>query len=151
LALLCAGQSSTLTGTLAGQITMEGFVKLRLRPWVRRLLTRLLALIPAVVTILLLGERSKMNLLVLGPGVLSLQLPFAVVPLLQYTGDRRRMGEFANPLWVRILGWVCVTIIVALNAYLVTDQIGEWIEDVGPYAVWLWLTVVPIAAGCGLL
>jgi manganese transport protein len=151
LALLCSGQSSTLTGTLAGQITMEGFVKLRLRPWVRRLLTRLLAIVPAVIVILVVGERSMMNLLVLSQVVLSLQLPFAVVPLLQCTSDRRRMGEFANPLWVRILGWVCLTIIVALNAYLIADQVGDWIEAAGPYAIWLELTVVPLIGGCGLL
>jgi manganese transport protein len=151
IALLCSGQSSTLTGTLAGQVVMEGFVRIRIRPWIRRLLTRLLAIVPAFLTILLAGESKMMFLLILSQVVLSLQLSFAVVPLLQFTGDRRRMGEFANPAWVKVLGWIVAGVIIALNAYLVADTIGDWLESAGPYAIWLQLTVIPIAVGCGLL
>jgi len=154
IALLCSGQSSTLTGTLAGQVVMEGFVHLRIRPWIRRLLTRLVAIVPAGLAIVLVGESSMMDLLILSQVVLSLQLPFAIIPLLHFTSDRRRMGEFVNPRWVRVLGWVAATIIIALNGYLVYDQIGDWItaiEASGGSPWWLEVTVVPIVAGCGLL
>lgn len=151
LALLCSGQSSTLTGTLAGQIVMEGFLELRLRPWVRRLLTRLVAIVPAVVALLYVGPASMTSLLVLSQVILSLQLPFAVVPLLHFTSDPARMGEFASPRWVRILGWICVTIIVALNGHLVIDQVGDWVTGAGEYGVWVALLLYPLVAGCGLL
>jgi manganese transport protein len=151
IALLASGQSSTITGTLAGQVVMEGFVHLRIRPWVRRLLTRLLAIGPALAAIALVGEKSMMDLLVLSQVVLSLQLPFAVVPLVQLTSDRRRMGEFVNPVWVQGLGWVTAAVIILLNGYLVSSQIGEWVSAAGPYAVWLGLTVFPAAFGCELL
>jgi manganese transport protein len=150
-ALLCSGQSSTLTGTLAGQIVMEGFLELRLRPWVRRLLTRLIAIGPALAVLLLpRGQDFSMtDLLVLSQVILSLQLPFAVVPLLHFTSDARRMGEFANPRWVRILGWLCVTIIVILNGHLVLDQVGDWVE--GVHGFWLALVLYPPIVGCALL
>jgi manganese transport protein len=150
IALLCSGQSSTLTGTLAGQVVMEGFVHVRLRPWIRRLLTRLLAIIPALVAIVIVGEQSMMDLLILSQVVLSLQLPFAVIPLLQFTSDRNRMAEFVNPRWVRFLGWMVAGIIIALNGYLVADIIVDWIRDAGPYALWVEVLVIPIAVGCGL-
>ena len=102
--LLAAGQSSTLTGTLAGQVVMEGFVNLRMRPWTRRLVTRLLAIVPAVITVVVFGADQMTNLLVVSQVVLSLQLPFAVVPLLHFTNERARMGEFANPRWVQRAG-----------------------------------------------
>ena len=105
IALLCSGQSSTLTGTLAGQIVMEGFLNLRIRPWLRRLITRTMAIIPAALTIYFLGEKGTYSLLILSQVILSLQLSFAVLPLVQFTGDRKRMGEFASPTWVRILAW----------------------------------------------
>ena len=128
IALLCAGQSSTLTGTLAGQIIMEGYLDLKIAPWLRRLITRSLALIPAVLTIMLAGDRATQHLLVLSQVVLSLQLAFAVIPLIHFTSDRRNMGEFATPIWGRVLAWASATIIVALNAKLVSDKIVEWVD-----------------------
>ena len=125
-ALLLSGQSSTLTGTLAGQIVMEGFVSIRLRPWLRRLITRLVAIVPAVVMIMITGEGATYPLLILSVVVLSLQLPFAVLPLIQFTSDRARMGEFTNKLWVRVLAWAAAAIIVSLNLRLATQQFGEW-------------------------
>jgi manganese transport protein len=125
-ALLLSGQSSTLTGTLAGQIVMEGFVNIRLRPWLRRLITRLVAIVPAVIAISLSGEGATYPLLILSQVVLSLQLPFAVLPLIQFTSDRVRMGEFSSRLWVRILAWIAAAIIVSLNLRLATQQFEEW-------------------------
>ena len=106
VALLCAGQSSTLTGTMAGQIVMEGFLNFRMRPWLRRLITRTLAVVPAALTILSTGEKGAYKLLILSQVILSMQLPFAVIPLIHFTSDRKRMGEFANAEWVRALAWV---------------------------------------------
>lgn len=117
-ALLASGQNSTLTGTLAGQIVMEGFLNLRLAPWLRRLITRLLAIVPAVIVIGVMGEGQVTNLLILSQVVLSFQLPFAVVPLVMFTSDPRKMGEFANGRWVAALAWVVTAAIVALNAEL---------------------------------
>jgi len=151
VALLAAGQSSTLTGTLAGQVVMEGFLDFRMRPWMRRLVTRLLAIVPALLTILYFGAGQMTNLLVASQVVLSLQLPFAVVPLLQFTKERARMGEFANPRWVRVLGWAAACVIIALNAYLIWWQIGMWITAAGSRAIWVELTVIPVAIACGLL
>ena len=105
IALLCAGQSSTLTGTLAGQIVMEGYLHLRIAPWLRRLMTRLIALMPAVVVIALAGERSTQQLLILSQVILSLQLSFAVIPLIHFTSNRRNMGAFATPWWGQVLAW----------------------------------------------
>jgi manganese transport protein len=118
VALLCSGQNATLTGTLAGQIVMEGFVNIRLRPWLRRLLTRLLALIPAVITVSLYGEQGTGALLILSQVILSLQLSFAVFPLVMFTGDRHRMGEFVAPVWMRSLAWCVAVIIATLNVWL---------------------------------
>jgi len=118
LALLLSGQNSTLTGTLAGQIVMEGFVRLRLKPWLRRLVTRLLAILPALVTILLLGEGSTTNLLIFSQVILSCQLPFAVVPLVIFTSNRRIMKEFVNPPWLKVLSGSVATLIVGLNLWL---------------------------------
>jgi manganese transport protein len=131
IALLCAGQSSTLTGTLAGQIVMEGFLHLRIAPWLRRLITRLIALIPAVVVIGLAGERSTQQLLVLSQVVLSLQLSFAVIPLIHFTSNRRNMGAFATPWWGQVLAWGVAGVIVALNGKLVFDQVSSWVELAG--------------------
>jgi manganese transport protein len=121
LALLLSGQNATLTGTLAGQIVMEGFLNLRLRPWLRRLITRLLAIIPAIVVIVLYGERGTGALLILSQVVLSLQLPFAVFPLVMFTSDRRKMGAFVAPLWMRLLAWPVALVIAILNAWLLVQ------------------------------
>jgi manganese transport protein len=118
VALLFAGQNATLTGTLAGQIVMEGFLNIRLRPWLRRLITRLVAIIPALITVILYGERGTGQLIVLSQVVLSLQLPFAVFPLVMFTGDRSKMGELVAPLWMRALAWPVAVVIALLNAWL---------------------------------
>jgi manganese transport protein len=118
VALLCSGQNATLTGTLAGQIVMEGFINLRIRPWLRRLVTRLIAIIPAVAVIAIYGDSGTGPLIILSQVVLSLQLPFAVFPLVMFTNDPHRMGPFANPLWVKVLAWTVAVIIAALNVYL---------------------------------
>ena len=117
-ALLCSGQNSTLTGTLAGQIVMEGFLQLRLRPWLRRLVTRSLAIIPAALVIGIAGESQATTLLILSQVILSFQLPFAVVPLVQFTSDKRKMGAFVNRPWVVALAWFSAGAIIALNALL---------------------------------
>ena len=118
VALLCSGQNATLTGTLAGQIVMEGFINLRIRPWLRRLITRLIAIVPAVVVILVWGDQGTGSLLILSQVVLSLQLSFAVFPLVIFTSDRRKMGAFASPWWVQALAWPTAVIIAGLNLYL---------------------------------
>ena len=118
VALLFAGQNATLTGTLAGQIVMEGFVNIRLRPWLRRLITRLVAIVPAVIVVMLYGERGAGSLLILSQVILSLQLPFAVFPLVSFTGNRRKMGAFVAPVWMRVLAWTVAVIIAALNVWL---------------------------------
>jgi manganese transport protein len=118
VALLCSGQNATLTGTLAGQIVMEGFINLRLRPWLRRLITRLIAIIPAVIVISIYGDKGSGPLIILSQVILSLQLPFAVFPLVAFTSDRAKMGEFVNPLWVTLLAWTVALVIAALNIYL---------------------------------
>jgi manganese transport protein len=124
IALLASGQNSTLTGTLAGQIVMEGFLQIRLRPWLRRLITRAIAIIPAVIVTVIYGESGTAKLLVLSQVILSLQLSFAVVPLVLFTSDRRKMGEFVAPGWVKILAWLVTAAIVLLNAKLLADQFG---------------------------
>ena len=121
LALLASGQNSTLTGTLAGQIVMEGFINVRLRPWLRRLITRGLAIIPAVLVIGLFGEGKTTQLLVASQVVLSMQLGFAVWPLMRFTDEKAKMGPFANPIWIRILGWTTAAIIIVLNVKLLFD------------------------------
>ncbi len=126
IALLASGQNSTLTGTLAGQIVMEGFLQIRLRPWLRRLLTRLVAIVPALLTILFWGEGSTTNLLVLSQVILSLQLSFAVIPLVMFTSDHRLMGEFVNPRWLKILAGAVATVIVGLNLWLLWQTFLEW-------------------------
>jgi manganese transport protein len=118
VALLCSGQNATLTGTLAGQIVMEGFINLRLRPWLRRLITRLIAIIPAVIVISIYGDRGSGPLIILSQVILSLQLPFAVFPLVAFTSDRAKMGEFVSPRWVTFLAWAVALVIAALNIYL---------------------------------
>ena len=121
VALLASGQNATLTGTLAGQIVMEGFINIRLRPWLRRLITRLIAVIPAVIVIGYFGESKTTQLLIASQVVLSMQLGFAIWPLMRFTGEKAKMGEFVNPLWVKILGWSIAAIIIVLNVKLLFD------------------------------
>ena len=151
IALLCAGQSSTLTGTLAGQIVMEGFLDIKLRPWVRRLITRAIAIIPAVIVISLMGDQGTYKLLILSQVILSLQLPFAIVPLIKFTSDSEKMGPFKNRLWVQALAWLAAAVIIGLNAKLVVDMLTEWIGGAGANAWLLEITVVPLAIGLGVL
>ncbi|MGE0351683.1 MAG: Nramp family divalent metal transporter [Gemmatimonadales bacterium] len=125
VALLASGQNSTLTGTLAGQVVMEGFLDLRLPPWLRRLITRLIAIVPAVIVTAAAGERGVGQLLILSQVILSLQLPFAVVPLVLFTGDRRKMGEFANGRWLTITAWVVTAAIIGFNAWLLVGVVFQ--------------------------
>jgi manganese transport protein len=118
VALLCSGQNATLTGTLAGQIVMEGFVNIRLRPWLRRLITRLVAIVPAIIVVSLYGERGTGALLILSQVILSLQLPFAVFPLVSFTSNRHKMGPFVAPRWIQALAWTVAVIIAGLNVWL---------------------------------
>jgi manganese transport protein len=118
LALLASGQNSTLTGTLAGQIVMEGFLGLRLRPWLRRLVTRSVAIVPAVIVTSLMGQSGTAKLLILSQVILSMQLSFAVFPLVMFTSDRRKMGEFVNPMWIKVLAWTSAVVIASLNGWL---------------------------------
>lgn len=118
VALLASGQNSTLTGTLAGQIVMEGFLNIRIKPWLRRIITRLIAIIPAVIVTLIYGEKGTGQLLILSQVILSLQLSFAVIPLVMFTSDKKKMGEFVNSKWVKCLAWLVTGVIVILNAYL---------------------------------
>jgi manganese transport protein len=145
LALLAAGQSSTLTGTLAGQIVMEGFVKIRLRPYLRRLITRSIALAPAAAVIWISGDEGTYKLLILSQVILSLQLPFAIVPLVHFTSDKLKMGAFVSKPWVKILAWITSAIIIALNGKLVVDQIMGWVTGGTPIIV-LVLTICIAAA-----
>ncbi len=152
VALIGSGQSSTITGTLAGQIVMEGYLDLRIRPWLRRLITRLIAIAPAIVCIVWYGEDSLGELLVLSQVVLSLQLGFAVIPLIHFCSDKARMGVYVIKPWVRLLAWATAIIIVSLNARLVIQQIGEWRVAAGDNAIWVDTLVVPVViAAFGLL
>ena len=128
LALLASGLNSTLTGTLAGQIVMEGFLNIRLRPWVRRLITRGIAIVPAVITAIVYGESGTAKLLVLSQVILSLQLSFAVFPLVRFTSDRAKMGAFVNPAWLKALAYLVAFVIAALNAYLLVRTFSGWVS-----------------------
>ena len=127
IALLCSGQNSTLTGTLAGQIVMEGFLNIRLTPWLRRLITRVIAIVPAIIAVGFYGTRGTAKLLIFSQVILSLQLSFAVVPLVLFTSDRAKMGEFANPRWLKILAWIVAAIIAGLNVYLLALTFRSWL------------------------
>jgi manganese transport protein len=129
VALVAAGQSSTLTGTIAGQVIMEGFLNLKLQPWLRRLLTRSVALLPAVFVIAISGNEGTYKLLILSQVVLSLQLPFAIVPLIHFTSDKNKMGNFTNAMWVKILGWLTAVVIIILNFKLVYDSLIDWSQN----------------------
>jgi manganese transport protein len=132
VALLAAGQSSTVTATMAGQVVMEGFLNLRLPDWQRRLITRALALIPAMATVMLLGDEATAHLLVLSQVLLSLQLPFAVIPLVQFCSRSGLMGALRAPIWLQGISWLCAAMIVIVNTSLLTSVVGsirpwEWI------------------------
>ena len=121
LALLASGQNSTLTGTLAGQIVMEGFLNIRIRPWLRRLITRAVAIVPAAVTAIFFGESGTAKLLILSQVILSVQLSFAVFPLVRFTSERAKMGQFVNPAWLKLLAYAVAVAIGALNAWLLVQ------------------------------
>ncbi len=151
VALLCSGQSSTITGTLAGQIVMEGFLRIRIQPWLRRLISRGLAIVPAALFIVLRGASNVDELLILSQVVLSLQLSFAVIPLIAFTSDREKMGRFVNPPWVVALAVLTAAIIVVLNANLVAQEMARWFPVAGGGAWALRLVVVPVVLGLGVL
>ena len=127
LALLASGQNSTLTGTLAGQIVMEGFLNIRLRPWLRRLITRAIAIVPAALVAIFFGESGTAKLLILSQVILSLQLSFAVFPLVRFTSDRVKMGEFVNATWLKVLAYLVAFVIAALNIWLLVQTVGSWL------------------------
>ena len=150
IALIAAGQSSTITGTLAGQVVMEGYLNFRLRPWVRRLLTRLIAIIPAFITILVMGEAATGKLLILSQVILSMQLGFAVIPLIHFVSDKKKMGEFAIPLWQKIASWIATATIVSLNVRLVYGEISDLISN-HPHPILVSFLVVPVCVFCFLM
>jgi manganese transport protein len=154
VALLASGQSSTMTGTLAGQVVMEGFVHLRIKPWVRRLLTRCAALLPALLVLSLVSDdaaasdKDLLAMLILSQVVLSFQLPFAIIPLVQFTSDQKRMGPFANPLWLKVLAWLCAALVLGLNVVLTGFTANEWATaaaDAGWNPLWVYGTLGPVA------
>ncbi len=147
IALIAAGQSSTVTGTLAGQVIMEGYLNLRLQPWIRRLLTRLIAIVPAFLTIYFLGEEKTGDLLVLSQVILSLQLGFAIIPLIHFVSNKKRMGEFVIPLWQKIASWISVTVIVFLNCQMLINKVTDWLTE-SSYPVIIWVTVIPFMILC---
>ena len=146
VALIAAGQSSTVTGTLSGQIVMEGYINLRIAPWIRRLLTRLIAIIPALITVHFFGERSSGDLLVLSQVILSLQLGFAIIPLIHFVSDKDKMGVFAINTITKIFAWLCATIIVALNIKLVFDFITEFLTGESSLFLKIPVALVSLAA-----
>ncbi|CAM4034925.1 manganese transport protein [Pedobacter westerhofensis] len=149
LALIAAGQSSTVTGTLAGQIIMEGHINLRIQPWLRRLITRLLAIIPAFFTILYFGDDALSGLLILSQVVLSLQLGFAVIPLIHFTSDKKEMKGFAIKLWVKVLAWLSAGVIVLLNIKLVVEEIAGWAKASDGW--YIYVVIIPVAVLIGLM
>ena len=150
VALIAAGQSSTLTGTLSGQIVMEGYLNLRIQPWLRRIITRLIAIIPAFLVIWISGEAKTGALLVLSQVVLCLQLGFAIIPLIHFVSDKKHMGDFAIKPWVKIAAWLSAFFIIALNAKLVYDTESAWIKESGN-PILIWCTLVPITFAIALL
>ncbi len=142
VALLCAGQSSTITGTLAGQIVMEGYLNLRIAPWIRRLITRLIAIVPAVLVIHIAGESATTELLIFSQVILSLQLGFAVIPLIHFVSDKSKMGNFTISLKTKIAAWLCAIIIVGLNVKLVYGEVSGWL--IADDSIWLRILVVPL-------
>lgn len=146
VALIAAGQSSTITGTLAGQVIMEGYLNLRIQPWVRRIITRLIAIVPAVIVILIYGESVTGKLLILSQVILSLQLGFAIIPLIHFVSDKTKMKGFHISRITQIASWIIAAIIISLNAKLVFDEINGWLDSAENPTL-LWFTVVPLAIG----
>ncbi len=144
IALIASGQSSTITGTLAGQIIMEGYLDLRIAAWLRRLITRLLAVVPAFLTILWMGEDKVGDLLILSQVILSLQLGFAIIPLIHFTSDKAKMGEFVNSWWIKSLAWLSAAIIVGLNIQLVIKTVLDWKEEWAHGSVIFYTMIFPI-------
>jgi len=151
IALIASGQSSTITGTLAGQIVMEGHINLRIEPWLRRLLTRLLAIVPAVFTIIYFGSNGLGSLIILSQVVLSLQLGFAVIPLIHFTSNRKRMGKFAISLKTKIAAWASALLILALNGKLVMDQVSDWLKQYPSAHIWIYALVIPVIVAVAAL
>lgn len=149
IALICAGQSSTITGTLAGQIVMEGYLNIRIAPWIRRLLTRLIAIVPAVLTITINGEQATGDLLILSQVILSLQLGFAVIPLIHFVSDKKNMGVFAISAKTKFAAWMCATVIVGLNVKLVAGQLHDWLQ--GSDSLLLRYLILPIVIFSGFM
>lgn len=150
IALIASGQSSTLTGTLAGQIVMEGYLQLRINPWVRRLVTRLLAIVPAMIVIVLFGESQVDNLLVLSQVVLSVQLGFAIIPLIHFVSDKATMGEFTITPLIKTLAWACAALLVWLNTKLVVEEAAPFMLSPG-HIGWKFVVAVVSLAGIALL
>jgi manganese transport protein len=151
IALIAAGQSSTLTGTLSGQIVMEGYLNIRLQPWIRRLITRLIAIVPAVIVIMIAGERKTEALLILSQVILSLQLGFAIIPLIHFVGDKTLMGKFRAGPWLIYPAWLCAIVIVGLNVKLVIATITEWVNT-SEHPVGIMFVMIPVCVFCaGLL
>ena len=144
VALIAAGQSSTVTGTLAGQIVMEGYLRLRIAPWLRRMITRVLAIGPALMVIIFMGESATGDMLVMSQVVLSMQLGFAIIPLLHFVSSRERMGEFAIKRPARMAGWASALVIVGLNIWLVTEKTLEWLQTAGAWAWLVQFVVIPV-------
>jgi manganese transport protein len=151
VALVAAGQSSTITGTLAGQIVMEGYLNLRIAPWLRRLITRLIAIIPAFIVILIYGESETGALLIFSQVVLSLQLGFAVIPLIHFNSDKDKMGEFVIKPWMKTAAWLIAAVIVTLNVKLVIQEVTGWLDMAGENAWIVWVTAVPVCIAAGFL
>lgn len=147
VALIASGQSSTVTGTLAGQIVMEGYLRLRINPWMRRLLTRLIAIVPAVIVILINGENNIDNLLVLSQVVLSMQLGFAVIPLIHFVSDKKTMGAFTIKPLTQIAAWLITVILVYLNLRMVSEQAADYFRE----GTSIWVKMLIIAAGVGFV
>jgi manganese transport protein len=151
IALVAAGQSSTITGTLAGQVVMEGYLNLRIAPWLRRLITRLIAIIPAYVVIIVYGEGKTGELLVFSQVVLSLQLGFAIIPLIHFNSDKEKMGVFVIKPWLQIAAWLIAFVIVSLNVKLVVQEITGWLQTAGENSWMIWTFVMPVCVGAIML
>ncbi len=151
VALVAAGQSSTITGTLAGQIVMEGYLNIRIAPWLRRLITRVIAIIPAYIVILMYGESKTGELLVFSQVVLSLQLGFAIIPLIHFNSDKNAMGPYAIKPWLKVAAWTIALVIVSLNVKLVFQEVTSWIALAGDRAWIVWFTAIPVCVAAFIL